>query len=107
MVIATSFSGDGPSMRRLRPLMGLPPSPLETITLLSGTGLDDESAPMQVPLEGPGDPDVETGGMQGGGGDERRDTSADTATVVSSLRLKLSLTKSERLLAARKQNDDY
>ena len=45
---------------------------------------------------------VEEEDNDGGGGDERRDTSAEAATVASSLNVKLSFTKSDKFLAKTK-----
>ena len=47
--------------------------------------------------------EVEWGLVVDGGGDERRDTSAEAATVASSLMVKLSFTKSDKFFAANKR----
>ena len=56
-------------------------------------------SPVVAPVLDGGGEEVESESCWGGGGDERRDTSADAAMVASSLNVKLSFTRSDKLLA--------
>ena len=91
LVMETSRSGDGPAN-----------------TFLRLDDDDDVSATDVVAKGDEGDPAVADGsdGWGGGrvGGGERRDCAEAATIAASSLKFKLSLTKSDKLLAAKTKN---
>ena len=111
-VIATNLSGGGPGRifllllnPKLAPLNSLTCSSLLVI-LLSPVFVPCTNSPVATVLDIGDEPsstleEIECiiWGAVDGGGDERRETSADAATVASSLNVKLSFTKSDKFLA--------
>ena len=111
-VIATNLSGGGPGRifllllnPKLAPLNSLTCSSLLVI-LLSPVFVPCTNSPVAPVLDIGDEPsstleEIECiiWGAVDGGGDERRETSADAATVASSLNVKLSFTKSDKFLA--------
>ena len=71
------------------------PSPVVPVAVLDG-GEETTSLKVECRIWGV---------VDGGGGDERRETSAEAATVASSLNVKLSFTKSDKFLAVNERRN--